>query len=414
VKLGRRRDYLLFHPDYIREALLGTEEHLLRGFNPILRRIMGNGLLSSQGEFHRSQRQSLQPLFHRQQVALFSEIMVRHSQALGSRWQNGAVADIAHEMLELSFSIIVDLLFGAEAAEAHALGRVVDQAIRMTGRQGYLRRYLASRTPFFGEDELDQTIRRLDRIVYALIARHRDSPAPTPTMLSWLLEIAGHTGQTDRQVRDEAMTLLFAGHETIATALTWTWYLLSENRTQEALVHQELDRALGNRPPVIADLPQLPYTSAVFHEAMRLYPPVWLIVRRPVQDWTIGNYVVPARSYLYLSPYVVHRDPRFFPEPDRFDPSRWTSPEIAKRHKYAYFPFGGGGRKCIGEYFAVAEGVLVLATIAQRWKLRLLNHHPVEAAPLVTLRPKYGMRMRLRDRQSDPVKPQPRETVAAL
>jgi cytochrome P450 len=414
VELGSRRDYLLFHPDYIREALLGTEGQLLRGFNPILRRIMGRGLLSSQGEFHRSQRQSTQPIFHRQQVGVFSEIMVRQTEAFSSRWQDRTELDIAHEMLGLSFAIIVDLLFGAEASEARALGQVVDQAIRMTGRKGYLRRYLASRTPFFGEDELEKTIRELDRIVYALIAQQRRAAAAVPTMLSLLLDIAAETGQSDKQVRDEAMTLLFAGHETIATALTWTWYLLSQNRREECKLHEEIDRVLGQRSPTIADLPKLSHTSAVLHEAMRLYPPVWLIVRRPVNDWKIGEYVVPARSYLYLSPYVVHRDARFFSNPERFAPSRWSSPENIARHKFAYFPFGGGGRKCIGDYFATAEGILILASIARRWKMRPAGKHPVEPTPLVTLRPKHGIRMKLLDRQARMVQADTEETIAAL
>lgn len=344
---------------------------------------------------------------------MFSESIVKHSEAFCSRWQNGAVMDLSKEMLELAFTIIVDLLFGADAVEAHALAGVVDRAIRMTGRRGYLRRYLASRTPFFGEGELEKTIRDLDRMVYALIGRQRRSSGP-PTMLSWLLEMAGDTGQSDKQVRDEALTMLFAGHETIATALTWTWYLLSQHRRHEMMLHEELDRVLGTRAPAIADMPLLSYTSGVFHEAMRLYPPVWLIVRRPVHDWRVGEYVVPARSYLYMSPYVVHRDARFFDNPDRFEPSRWSSPENAKRHKYAYFPFGGGGRKCIGEYFAIAEGVLVLATIAQKWEMALLHDQPVEPAPLVTLRPKYGMRMRLRSRETVPLAPSVQQTAAAL
>jgi len=203
---------------------------------------------------------------------------------------------------------------------------------------------------------------------------------------------------TDKQVRDEALTLLIAGHETTANALTWTWYLLSQNPAVEARMHAEIDSALGGRLPAFDDVPKLPYTSGVFAESLRLYPPAWAIGRRAREDYSIGGYAIPAKSILLMSPWVVHRDPRWWPEPERFDPDRWHPDEAAKRPKFAYFPFGGGARVCIGERFAWAEGVLVLSTIAQRWKMRLVPGHPVETRAVITLRPKHGMKMTLERR----------------
>jgi cytochrome P450 len=201
----------------------------------------------------------------------------------------------------------------------------------------------------------------------------------------------GTSGMSDKQIRDEALTLFLAGHETTANALMWSWYLLSQNPAAAAKFYEEVDRVLAGRLPTFDDLPQLKYTEAVFAEAMRLYPPAWIIGRRVKTDYPIGEYSIPAQSIITLSPYVVHRDPRWFPDPDRFKPERWTQPD--DRPKFSYFPFGGGTRVCIGERFAWMEGVLLLTTLAQKWKLRLAEGQRVEPLPLITLRTKYGMRM---------------------
>jgi len=237
---------------------------------------------------------------------------------------------------------------------------------------------------------------RLDAIVYGLIAERRTGAHDRGDLLSMLLlaqdEDDGST-MTDQQVHDEAMTILLAGHETTANALSWTWYLLSQAPEVEAMLRAELDQALGDRLPTLADLPALPFTERVVTEAMRLYPPAWLIGRRAIEPYQIGGYLAPARTIFLMSPWVTHRDPRFFKEPDRFDPARWTPAFKAALPKFAYFPFGGGPRQCIGESFAWMELVLVVATIAQGWRLRLAPGHPVVPSPLVTLRTKHGMRM---------------------
>jgi cytochrome P450 len=236
---------------------------------------------------------------------------------------------------------------------------------------------------------------RLDATIYRLIAERRANPRDTGDLLSMLLlasDEEGSGGMSDVQVRDEALTLFLAGHETTANALTWAWYLLSQNPEAEATFHAELDRVLAGRLPCVEDLPQLRYTESVFAEALRLYPPAWGIGRRALEDFQVGEFLIPARSVVLMSPYVVHRDPRWFADPIVFRPERWLT-EDASRPKFAYFPFGGGARVCIGERFAWMEGKLLLAAIGQRWRLRLEAGHRVETHARITLRPKHGMRM---------------------
>jgi len=235
----------------------------------------------------------------------------------------------------------------------------------------------------------------LDKVVYGLIAERRASGRDEGDLLSMLLlaQDEDHTRMTDTQVRDEALTLLIAGHETTANALIWSWYLLSQNPEAEAKLHAELAEVLEGRLPQFEDLPKLTYTTGVFSEALRLYPPAWAIGRRAKRDYAIGEYPIPAGSILLMSPWVSHRDSRWFPEPEKFDPERWR-PEIAEKlPKFAYFPFGGGARVCIGERFAWTEGVLVLATLAQKWKMRLAEGQKVDTRAVITLRPRYGMQM---------------------
>jgi cytochrome P450 len=198
---------------------------------------------------------------------------------------------------------------------------------------------------------------------------------------------------SDQQLRDEVMTMLLAGHETTATLLTWTWYLLSEHPPVEAHLHAELDTVLAGRLPTVADIPQLPYTRMVLAEALRLYPPAWIIGRRTTAPYAVGGYVLPPQTNVIMSPYVMQHDARFHPDPERFDPHRWTPEAAVARPPFTYFPFGAGARQCIGEGFAWMEGILALATLAQQWRCRLVPGHPVALRPLLTLRPKHGMRM---------------------
>jgi cytochrome P450 len=244
---------------------------------------------------------------------------------------------------------------------------------------------------------LDKARTRLDTTIYGLIRERRKSEQDTGDLLSMLLfaqdEEKDGAKMTDQQVRDEALTLFLAGHETTANALTWSWYLLSQHPEIEQRLHEEIDSVLGNRPPELADVPNLRYTEMILSEALRLYPPAWAIGRMATGPFTLGNTEVPAKSICILSPYLIHRDPRWFPDPEKFDPERWTPEARESRPKFSYFPFGGGARICIGERFAWMEGVIVMAAIAQKWRLRLAPGQSVEPLPLITLRVKGGLRM---------------------
>jgi len=237
---------------------------------------------------------------------------------------------------------------------------------------------------------------RLDAIIYDMIAERRTSGRDHGDLLSMLLTAQDEDDggvMTDKQVRDEAMTILLAGHETTANALTWTWYLISQSPEIEAKLHDEIDRVREGRLPTVADLPALSFVEKIVTEAMRLYPPAWIVGRRAIAEYPIGEYVAPPRTIMIMSPWILHRDPRYFPDPDRFHPDRWTPAFKAALPQFAYFPFGGGPRRCIGESFAWMELALVVSTIAQRWRLRLVPGHPVELQPVVTLRTKHGMKM---------------------
>jgi cytochrome P450 len=246
----------------------------------------------------------------------------------------------------------------------------------------------------------------LDAIVYGMIAERRQAPRDRGDLLSMLLLARDEDGReaamSDDQVRDEAMTIFLAGHETTANALSWTWYLLSGAPEVETRLHEEVDRVLGRRTPTVDDLPALTFTEQVVTEAMRLYPPAWIIGRRAVRECTVGPYVAPARALVVISPFVIHRDPRLYPEPDRFLPDRWTPAFKAALPPFAYLPFGGGARRCIGESFAWMELILVVSTIAQRWRLRLVPGHPVVPQPLITLRLKHGLRVTVHRRDRPP------------
>src|SRR5581483_5627846 len=237
---------------------------------------------------------------------------------------------------------------------------------------------------------------RLDATIYRMIEARRVGSKDEGDLLSMLLlaqDEEGSGSMTDQQLRDAAMTIFLAGHETTANALTWSWLLLSQHPDVEAKLHAEVDEVLGGKLPTVEDLPKLVYTEKVLAESMRLYPPAWMVGYRAINDYAVGDYFLPAGSVILMSQYLMHHDPRYFPDPFRFDPERWTPEAKAARPKFSYFPFGGGPRVCIGEPFAWMEGILLIATFAQRWRLTLAPGYPVVLQPLITLRPKYGIRM---------------------
>jgi cytochrome P450 len=395
---GPRDVYLLKHPDLIKDVLV-THQHDFSKSRGLewAKLFLGEGLLTSEGEFHTRQRRLAQPAFHRQRIGAYAEDMVRRAVQAREAWSAGQVLDVDGEMMRLTLAVVSSSLFGTDvAASADEVREDLASIIALFPRFSLPLFGLIQKLPLPSNLRFDRAVARLDALVYRLIAERQRDGRDHGDLLSMLVLARDDEGggrMTDRQLRDEVITLLLAGHETTSNALTWTWYLLSQNEEVEARWRDELRRVLGDRAPTFEDLPALPFTEMVLAESMRLFPPAWGMGRRALRDVTLGGFTIRKGAILALSPYIVHRDERFWPDPLRFDPDRFTAEAKAARPRFAYFPFGAGARSCIGEPFAWMEGVLLLATIGQRWRLRLLPGHPVELKALMTLRPRYGMRM---------------------
>ena len=367
--------------------------------------LLGDGLLTSEGEAHLRQRRLTQPAFHRQRVAAYGAVMAAYAAARRDRWRAGTVVDAHKEMMALTLAIVGKTLFDADVEdEAAEIGDALTTTFELFNFGFFLPfSERLSRLPLPGTLRFRKARARLDATIYRLIDERRRSGTDRGDLLSMLLMARDTEGDggamTDLQLRDEAMTIFLAGHETTANALTWTWYLLSQHPDVEARLHAEVDSALGGRLPAADDLGSLPYTRMVLAESMRLYPPAWILGRRALGPFEANGYSIPARSIVVASQYLMHRDGRWFPEPERFDPERFSPERQSERPKLAYFPFGAGPRVCIGEQFAWMEGMIALATIAQQWQLRLEPGHRVALQPIITLRPKFGMRMIVQPRR---------------
>lgn len=395
-RLGLQDVYLVSKPEWIKDILVTNQTNFTKSrFLERAKILLGDGLLTSEGEFHRRQRRLVQPAFHRDRLIGYASAMVECTARTREQWIDGATLDMAREMMRLTLMVVAKTLFSADVtSEAEHIGEALTQVMTLFDMVLMPFSKLVEKLPFPSVRRFHKARAFLDKTIYGIIAERRAHKEDRGDLLSMLLltrEDDGSAGMSDKQIRDEALTLFLAGHETTANALMWTWYLLSENPSAAEKFYDEVDRVLECRLPAFDDIPQLKYTESVFTEAMRLYPPAWVIGRRAKTDYVIGEYTVPARSILMMSPYVVHRDRRWFAEPDQFNPSRWTSSE--DRPKFSYFPFGGGTRVCIGERFAWMEGILLLATVAQRWRFKLAPGQSVATAALITLRAKHGMKM---------------------
>lgn len=405
LRLGPRKVFLVSHPDLIKEVLV-TKGHDFRKIYMLRlsRLVFGDGLLTSEGDVWHRQRRLAQPAFHHDRIASYGQVMADHAERMMHRWRDGETRDVHAEMMGLTLLIVAETLFGAHvAAETDVVAGAVDLILeRFVARLESLVP-LPDTTPTPGNLRARRVVGRLDRIVYGVIADRRATGEDRGDLLSMLLHAQDEdgSGMSDKQLRDEVMTLLMTGHETTAIALTWTWYLLSQHAGAERKLHAELEQVLGGRQPAVSDLPRLPYTEMVVKESMRLFPPAYAFGRDAVRDSSIGGYRVPKGSTVIASPWVMHRDPRFFDDPLAFDPDRWADGLSKKLPRFVYFPFGGGPRMCIGSSFAMAEAVVVLASIAQRFRLRLAPGHQVELWPAITLRPKHGMRMVLQERAAE-------------
>jgi len=406
-RVARQHMYLVTHPDYVREILVANQGNFIK--SRALQRakvLLGEGLLTSEGKHHLRQRRLVQPAFHRERLAAYASAMSECSVRWRESWQAGSKLDIATEMPHLTLSIVAKTLFNADLqSEASEIGDAMTTVLQMFRLLLMPFSEYMEKLPLPYVRRFEKARARLDATIYGLVRERRKSGQDTGDLLSMLLfaqdeEKSGEGDRmTDEQVRDEALTLFLAGHETTANALTWTWYLLSQHPEVEQRLHAEIDSVLQGRAPELADVPELRYAEMVLAEALRLYPPAWAIGRMATGAFSLGGVEVPAKSICILSPYLVQRDPRWFPDAERFDPERWTPEARDSRPKFSYFPFGGGARVCIGERFAWMEGVIVMAAIAQKWKLRLAPDQTVEPLPLITLRVKNGLRMIVESRE---------------
>lgn len=392
--------FVLQEPEFIREILINQADKFIKERTQRRMKILlGNGLITSDGEFHRRQRRIAAPAFHRQRIQAYGAVMVDRALAMREEWQPGQEIGALAEMMRLALQIVARTLLNTDVTaevrrindEVNAIMDLYNFLVALPRAEAYLH------WPIPGLMRFRKARTRLDSVVNRIIAEHRADAVDRGDLLSMLLRSRDdeddHSGMTDEQVRDEVLTIFLAGYETVATALTWTWYLLAQNPEAEARMHEELDRVLAGRAPTIEDLPQLRYTEMVLAESMRLYPPAWAMGRQATEDIELGPYLLPAGSYVFFSQYMIQRNPAFWPEPLAFRPERFTPEAKAGRSKFVYFPFGAGGRQCIGEGFAWMEGVLVLATLAQKWRLRLVPGQTIGLQPKITLRPKPEIQM---------------------
>lgn len=396
MQFGTRSVWLVSHPELIEEVLVTknrsfTKHYALRFLRPVL----GEGLLTSETDMWLRQRRLMQPAFAREALTAYGATMVSHARELTDAWRDGQSVDVHRAMSQLTLRVaaktLMDIDIGGDFDDVcHGMDVMMDDFRRRFQSIWQTPRWL----PTPANRRSDRASARLNGVIQRIIANRRAAPHDHGDLLSMLMharDADDGSRMSDWQLRDEVMTLLLAGHETTANVLTWTWYLLALNPTVESRLESELCEVLGDREPSVADLPRLLYTERVVLESMRLLPPAYTLGREAKEDCVIGDYLVPAGGTLLLSQWVVHHDARWFAEPERFNPDRWTDEFQRTRPKYAYFPFGGGPRVCIGNTFAMMEAVLIIAAIAQRYRLRLASDKPIRPVPAITLRPAGGL-----------------------
>lgn len=395
----------LYHPDDVEYVLVTNAKNFIKSMSlrsNFFQRLVGNGLLTSEGEEWKRQRRLSQPAFHRERVASYGQVMVDYTNRLTAKWSAGENRDIHRDMMRLTLEIVVQCLFSADVStDVDEVGTTLKELVKPFASQATVMWILNNRLPTPAHLRFHALSRKIDRVVYRIISERRASGEDEGDLLSMLLAARDEDGgrMTDRQLRDEVMTLFLAGHETTALTLAWSWYLLGTHPESEKKFHAELDAVLGGRAPSMADLSRLKYTEQIAKECMRLYPPAYGLGREPINDCEIGGYRVPAGTQVFMFQWATQRDARFFDDPQAFRPERWTEDFVERLPKYAYFPFGGGPRACIGASFAMMEIILCLATIGQKFRLELDSDHPVSIFPAMSLRPRDGIKVVVKDRQ---------------
>ena len=413
LRLGPARLYLVTEPDHVRRVLADHSENYWKGaMNHRARFLLGDGLVTSDGDFWRGQRRLIQPAFHGRRIAALADLVTAATAAVRAEWERAAGAgeavDVARRMQALTLEVVCRATLGEDLSPEDVA--VIGEAVSVSLRHVQLRFFTyflpeAVRLP--GQRRAEAALARMDARVRRAIAARRSGARGGDDLLSLLIAARTEAGEgmSDDQLHDELVTLIVAGGEAPALALTWAWHLLARHPEVEARLHAELDAALGGRPPAYADLPRLPFTRRVVEEAMRLYPPVWMFFRVSHGPDRLGEHLLPAGAHLALSPYVTQRDPRFWPDPEAFDPDRFAPERAAGRHPYSYYPFGGGPRLCIGAGFALVEATLILAALAQGFRPRPAPGREAVPQAAASLQPRGGMWMRIGSRiaPGDPV-----------
>lgn len=398
---------MLNNPSDVRHVLVSHQSSYHKGeaFR-VARRVFGRGLLASEEPLHLAQRRLIQPAFHREALQSYAETMTGRALQAAADWSSLGEIDAPEQVMRLTLQIAARTMFGVEdVAETEALARAVDASQDFLFAKQTSPLPLPDWLPTSTNWRYQKAVQVMDRLIYRIIGERRRSSESANDLLSLLLSARDEDGRgmADRQIRDEALTLLLAGHETTANALSWTFYLLSTHPAVEARVIEELEDVLAGRLPGIPDLPRLRYTDMVLSEVLRMYPPAWILPRVAIEDDVLATgTTVPTGQEVVVSPWTTQRDPRFYPNPDRFDPGRFSSENRETRPAYAYFPFGGGNRRCIGEPFAKMEMALVVATVLPRLKMTLVPGQRIEPEPRVTLRPRFGIRMTVSKRPTGP------------
>jgi cytochrome P450 len=389
------------HPDTIEQVLVTNARKYSKG--RVLRanrHVFGEGLLTSEGEFWLRQRRLAQPAFHRARIASYAATMVEYTQRMLEGWRDGEEFDAHQEMMRLTLQIVGKTLFDADVeGDAQDVGKSLEMLLEIGAnfrRTIFVPHWIPTPTNL----RMKREVAQIEKILYRIIGERRASGRDAGDLLSMLLAAQDEDGSrmTDKQLRDETITLFLAGHETTASTLSWAWWLLAQNPAVEAKLHAELDAVLGGRAPSLDDLPNLSYTGHVITEVLRLYPAAWGLARLVVEEHEVAGYPVTKGMGVAMAQWVVHRDPRWYDAPEEFQPERWQGDLVKRLPRFAYFPFGGGPRQCIGNMFALMEAALVLATIAQKFRLRLVANHPVVPLASITLRPRHGVRVTLERR----------------
>lgn len=402
-RLAHRRCIFINHPDLIDQVLVKNNRNFIKPFAfRFTKAVLGNGLLTSEGSFWLRQRRLAAPAFKPERINSYGADMVAATLRMMSSWTDGETRDIHADMMHLTLDVVARTLFGTDVTDqSEDIGESLLLALRSFANNFARNVPLPAWVPTRGNRRSRAAVRSLNRIVHQIIDTRRRDPEHRGDLLSMMMHARDEDGSqmSDNQLADEARTFMLAGHETTAIALTWSWFLLAQHPEIQAALGEELDRVLGDRPPQVGDLAQLKLTEQIFLETMRLYPPVFLIGREAVGDCEIGGYPIAGGTTVFMSQWVMHHDARFYSQPEEFRPERWTDENSKKLPKMAYFPFGGGPRVCIGNTFAMMEGTLLLATIAQRYRVELAANQQIRLSPLLTLRPRYGIKVILHPRR---------------